>query len=230
MTLFVLCQPKLTLKILLILVAYSLFFRWIVVVDCLFVTFVTRWKYQSLTNITFYPPIQLQASNWSSKKSSSDSIRFTFRITVVLFFFFFFCFLKCTCLMCLSRLWESLHIFEHWAQRNSCVVDSFSILTNVPNPLFDIVLNEADQRLQDLPCQTSERGSAHWNVKSRLHPELKGWIPPSPTCQGGASDWPARRPRGRSRPSPTSRGERQRPWEKSKREETAWQLKTLVKC
>ena len=92
------------------------------------------------------------------------------------------------------------------------------------------VLNEADQRLQDLPCQTSERGSAHWNVKSRLHPELKGWIPPSPTCQGGASDWPARGPRGRNRPSPTSRGERQRPWEKSKREEAAWQLKTLVKC
>ena len=66
----------------------------------------------------------------SLRKSSSDSICFTFRITVVLFFFFFFCFLRCTCLMCLSRLWESLHVFEHWAQRNSCVVDSFSVLTN----------------------------------------------------------------------------------------------------
>ena len=73
----------------------------------------------------------------SLRKSSSDSICFTFRITVVLFFFFFFCFLRCTCLMCLSRLWESLHVFEHWAQRNSCVVDSFSVLTNVPNPMFD---------------------------------------------------------------------------------------------
>ena len=40
--------------------------------------------------------------------------------------------------MCLSRLWESLHIFEHWAQRN-CVVDSFSVLTNVPNPMFDFI-------------------------------------------------------------------------------------------
>ena len=57
--------------------------------------------------------------------------------TVVLFFFLFLCFFKCSCLMCLSRLWESLHIFGRWAQRNSYVVDSFSVLTNVLNPMLD---------------------------------------------------------------------------------------------
>ena len=36
---------------------------------------------------------------------------------------------------------------------------------------------------------------------------------------------PARGPRSRSRPSPTSREKRQRTWEKSRREEAAWQLK-----
>ena len=51
--------------------------------------------------------------------------------------FLFFCLFKCTCLPCLSRLWESMHIFEHWGQRHTWVVDSFSVLTNVPRPMLD---------------------------------------------------------------------------------------------
>ena len=109
----------------------------------------------------------------SLRKSSSDSICFTFRITVVLFFFFFFCFLRCTCLMCLSRLWESLHVFEHWAQRNSCVVDSFSILTNVPNPLFDFAFCTTEKWENLSLCGSSYVTSNFSDMETIFHTQDK---------------------------------------------------------